>query len=472
MDFSSFLNPKMHKKIGLLPPEALKYLLKQIDNMPDDQPEKKKMRVIADIAAKTLEKKTEPAEMRRYNIQRYFYLPFSKMLFDGVLDRRESGRISRDSMAYIWEYMRLKLMPDEVEELEQSFSQAVRDKEMKKAKIIVGEFNRLAGQKLQEVIDKCKDNDKEWARFAMVIGNKLVARDAEELSYYLQNGSEIEKAVKLFPDEIEDLSGAALSKITNEIVKVKETMPRLLPVYASMLITALKHPAHVLRLIQKYYRIDDASAAAKCDLAVLGEILLFNAKIAAHNFVESKKNQNSREKYLNYYRDYADVVLGIEREFDVSSISSWGKEIIGLKEQVSEALEKDILACPRQLKTILGRYQQIVDSIAAKEPTEAEITELNRCVYLLHGVKNYIAATSCNTIYQENYAKCVQFIEVFSVGVVEQIRRDTQSNKKAFLIYLEISTDLLKIIKSEEEAELYHKGSLLAIKGNEQEQEA
>ncbi|MBL1240348.1 MAG: hypothetical protein COB13_000745 [OCS116 cluster bacterium] len=466
MDVSNFLNPKMYKKIELLPPEALKYLLKQVESMPDSHPEKQKMLRIADIATKTLIKQgeLEEAEKRKYNLKRYFYLPFSRILFDGEMDQRQIGRISRHSMEKIWSYLETQLMTTEVDELEQSFNAAVRQKEMKKARIIVNEFNRLAGQRLEEIIEKCKDNEKEWTRFSGAIGSKLVAREAEELSYYLQNIDEVEKALKFFAGEIPDLAGNVLSKITNEMIRIKEAQPKIFPLYITLLIDSLKRPSHVLRVIQKYYRIDDASSAAKCDLSILGDILLFNAKVNLHNFISSENSQENHEQHLQYYVNYASIILGIEREFDVSPISSWGKEIIGLKTRAADALEEDILTCPRLLTSVLGRYQKIADGKPATEPDQFDIDELNASVYLLHGIKLYIEAASCHAMFTESYRKCVQFIDIFSVAIVEQMRRVSNENKKALLVYLDISTGLIKIIKDPEQADVYHKGGLLAVR--------
>lgn len=457
----------MFKKISLLPPEALKYLLKQIETMPDEQPDKHKMLKIADIARKALKKLddlTKDEEKRQFNIRRYFYLPFNKIIFSGDLDRRQAGRVSRDSMRKIWDYIETKLMPDEVDELEMAFKASIQAKQMKKAKIIVNEFNRLAGQKLKSVISKCRDNDREWARFAMVIGNKKVARDAEELSEYLQNTEELENIMKFFSVEIPDLSGNVLNRITKETLKIKENTPHLFPFYAATLIDSLKHPAHVLRVIQKHYRIDDASAAASCDLAILGNILLFNAQIGANNFIKSTEETDSPEQYLEHYRQYSDIILGLEREFDVSTNSSWGKQIIQLKENISEALKKHIISCPSQLKNILGRYQMVVDGVVSRNPTTREIEQLKRSVYMLHGIRNYIAATSSNAIFRDYYPKCLQFIDVYSVGIVEQIRRGSIEKKNKLLPYLEISGELIKIVKDEQQAAVYLKGGMLAMR--------
>lgn len=470
MDVSNFLNPKMYKKIELLPPEALKYLLKQVGNMPDDHPEKEKMLRIADIATKTLIKQgeIEAPENRRYNLKRYFYLPFSRILFDGDIDQRQVGRISRNSMENIWNYLETQLMPSEIDELELSFNAAVQQKEMKKAKIIVNEFNRLAGQKLEEIIESCKDNEREWGRFSGAIGSKLVAREAEELAFYLQNIEEVEKALKLFAGEIPELSGNVLSKVTNEVMKIKEQQPRMFPFYITLLIDSLKRPAHILRVIQKYYRIDDASAAAKCDLSLLGDILIFNAKVNLSNFVASENNHKNYVRHLEYYVNYAQIILGLEREFDVSPISSWGKEIIGMKTQAADALEKNILACPQLVTNILGRFQKIGSSKLIKEPDQLEIDELNSSIYLLHGIKLYIEAASCHAMFSQSYGKCLESIDMFSVAIVELIRRETAEKKKTLLVYLDISTGLIKIVKDPEQANIYHKGGLLAVRANEE----
>lgn len=463
----------MHKKIPHLPPEALKYLLKQIKNMPADQPDKNKMLRIAEIARKTLDEQANEVaqvEHRKYNLKRYFYLPFNRILFDGDVDGRQVGRISRKSMEKIWKYLENQLMPVEVTDLEKAFNTAVKAKEMKKAKIIVNEFNRLAGQKLEEIILKCKDNEREWARFSMSIGSRLVAREAEELSFYLQNIPEVEKALKFFAGEIPELTGNILSKITNEMIKIKESQPQIFPIYITLLINSLKRPAHVLRVIQKYYRIDDASSAAKCDLAILGDILLFNAKINAQNFNVNVNNRENKQEHLGYYVGYAQIIMGIEREFDVSPISSWGKEIIDLKTKVSVGLEKDIMTGPRMLKNVLGRYQKLAEGIATPAPDSVEIDELNASIYLIHGIRPYISAASCSAVFSENYSKSVQFIDVFSVAIVEQIRREAPANKKRFLPYLEIATDLIKIIKDPNQAEVYHKGGLLALRDSETEE--
>lgn len=470
MDVTNFLDPKMYKKIELLPPEALKYLLKQVESMPEDHPEKQKMLRIADIATKTLIKQgeLEAPEKRKFNLKRYFYLPFGRILFDADIDQRQVGRISRHSMENIWNYLESQLMSQEIDELELSFNVAVRKKAMKKAKIIVTEFNRLAGQKLEEVIEKYKDDEKEWSRFSAAIGSRLIAREAEELAYYLQNIEEVEKAHKAFTIEIPDLSGKVLAKITNEVMKIKEQQPKMFPFYITLLIDTLKHPSHILRVIQKYYRIDDASAAAKCDLSLLGEILIFNAKVSLSNFTASENNQKNHEQHLEHYLNYAKIILGLEREFDVSPISSWGKDIINMKTQAADALEGDILACPKLLTSVLGRYQKISDGKPIKAPNQLEIDELNSSIYLLHGIKLHIQAASCHVAFSESYRKCKEFIDVFSEAIVELIRRENVENKKTLLAYLQISTDLIRIIKDPAQAELYYKGGQLAVQAGEE----
>ncbi|NRA85856.1 MAG: hypothetical protein HRU28_00380 [Rhizobiales bacterium] len=465
MDIKSFLNPKMYKKIGLLPPEALKYLLAQIEEMPNDEPDKPHMLRIAEIAKKTLMTHENNTQTKKtYNLQRYFFLPFEKIIFSGELDQKLPGRISRTSMKNIWDYVCEQLIPNDIGEYEMAFKVSIQKKEVKKAKIIVNEFNRLVGQKLEEVVKACRKDEREWRRLGMALGSKVIALDAEELSYYLQNIPEIEKAIKYFADEIIDLSGKQLVSITNDITKIKDEKPSLFPFYVTLLIGSLKYSEHSMRIIQKYYRIDDASAASKSDLSLLGEGLIFNAKIHANNFETAFKNKQEGSVLLRHYQEYAKVILGLERELEISPISSWGKDIIALRSKISININQTITNCPKLIKNVLGKYQNIVGDVIAEPPIQFEIDELINCVELFYGIKNYIAASSCNAAYSSNFSRVIQSIELLSEAIVEQLRRECLSNQKILLQYLEIATILLRIIKSSEEAQIYKKGGLLAIR--------
>lgn len=464
MDITKFLKPEMVGKITHLPPEALKYLLKQIDEMPDDNPLKPKMLKISEIANKTLseqKRKSQPVEKRQFNIRRYFYLPLNRILFDGDLEVRENGAISRFSMEKIWFYILTKLMTEEAEEFEQAFKAAMQEKKMKKAKLVVSGFNVLVGEKLEAVIKQHKGNERDWSRFAMIIGNKSIAEDAEDISYYLQNISEVEQALKFFPAEIEELNGGRLAITTDEIIRVKKTQPRMLGFYISLLINSLKQPAHALRIIKKYYRIDHASAASQCDLAIIGEMVLFSARVNVHNFTMCVFDDQKKEKKLDYYTTYANIVLGMEREFDVSPFSEWGKKIIELKKSVSEALEIEIKTSPSLVKNVLGAYQKT--GITA--PDQFDIDELNDCVRLLHGIKNYISASLCNASYAENYLRAEKSIATFSNAIVDLLGREKPKRQQELLPYLDIAADLIGIIKGSEQAELYRKSGLRSLRG-------
>ncbi len=465
MDVKNFLNPKMYNKIPLLPPEALKYLLTEINNLSDNDVDRKQMLRIADIAKKALEKHAAGEQQKKqYNLKRYFFLPFEKIIFTGSLKEKQAGRISKNSMEAIWDYIQKKLMPSELDEFEMAFKNAIQQKEMKKAKTIINEFNRLAGQKLEEIIKKCRNDDREWRRFIMVIGDETIALDAEELAYYLQSIPEIEMALKLFGVKIAELNGNSLNKIIAEVNKIKDKKPKLLPFYVALLVGCLKQPEHSLRIIQKFYRINDASSAAKCDLSIIGDILLFNAKIYATNFTGSYNSNQNPEETLEYYKHYANIILGIERELDISPISSWGKNIIELRLQVSDALSKIIISSPRLIKKVLGKYQTNSGNVIVKPPHQREIDELNNNVFLLYGIKNYIAASSCNATYTEGLKEAVHLINLLSVAVVEMMRRENVENQKTLLGYLDISKDLIEIIKDENQANIYHKGGLLAMR--------
>ncbi len=457
----------MFNKISTLPPEALKYILNEIENLSDDDVEKQQLMRIAKFAKKTLgELDKEVMEVRKksFNIQRYFFLPFEKLLFTGDPTHKQDGCVSRHSMNKIWAYIQSNLLSEEVKQFEASFNLAVKQKEIKKAKTIINEFNRLVGQKLEESISIFKQNDRDWRRFVMLIGDDIAAQDAEELCYYLQNIPAIEKATKYLSNEIVELNGNSLVSMTEEFINVKQQDAKLLPFYVTLLISQLKRPEHALRIIQKYYRIDDASAASKCDLSVIGEILIFNAEIYANNFSDPKKSSEPGKQRLYQYTSYAKIVLGFEREFDVSPISSWGKKIIDLRKTASSTLSKDIVTCPRLIKQVLGNYQTVRNGVIASAPDQMEINKLYDSLIVFHGVKNFIAATSCNAIYNESYKTVMQFIEVLSVSIVDTMRKESHQNQQILLKYLEIATEMLKIIKDEDQASVYYKSGTLAIR--------
>ncbi|HLJ52245.1 MAG TPA: hypothetical protein VKT24_02595 [Rhizomicrobium sp.] len=112
---------------------------------------------------------------------RFFCLPFEDLLIAAPRQRKQRGRIARDSIAPIWTWLREILLPLETSSYCCAFKSAIAAGDHEQAKAHATDFWRIAGAALRAAL-AC-ESGRSAAR--QVVKNELILADAEEVARLL-----------------------------------------------------------------------------------------------------------------------------------------------------------------------------------------------------------------------------------------------------------------------------------------------
>src|SRR5579864_980895 len=112
---------------------------------------------------------------------RFFCLPFEDLLIAAPRQRKQKGRIARDSIAPIWTWLREILLPLETSSYCRAFKSAIAAGDHEQAKAHAADFWRIAGAALRAAL-ACESG---CSAARQVVKNELILADAEEVARML-----------------------------------------------------------------------------------------------------------------------------------------------------------------------------------------------------------------------------------------------------------------------------------------------
>jgi flagellin-specific chaperone FliS len=324
---------------------------------------------------------------RLSNPQRLFFAAIEPFFVDDAPERKHRGRISRACLNPIWEWICRDLMPAEAATYTDQVNVLLAANGKKDAEQVARAFQDLAEQRMREMLDAAKSDDKVSRRIAGQIGTRRAIEDVREIAAILKVRDALGVIASRLPQSINNLADDQLENVKN-LLESPIGRHRDVFLYALLLVMdRLASPWQLIRLAIHAAGSDAAARIAATPFAVAVEIVLTDVERMIAALRESVRAGRASEVAI-HLKDVHDTVRGLRTELDFTSDSNWSRQLSAFRADVSKLLQAEIENLPAQVRRVL-RPRPLKETGPDATLDASDVEEIEAKLVLAAACRNY-----------------------------------------------------------------------------------
>ncbi len=410
--------------------------------------------------ARTVLRDSETHIEHKPTASRKFCEPFEDMLTGMSASEKQAGRINRNSVSPVWNWLNTRLMPEELPQLATKLEQSLERGNTEDAGKLLGIFYQKISQALEQAIAAVDDMDaeRERRRLEAMLGGPQVLADAREMAIALSIADKIEAIKKELPETIIEFNGEILKycvKLYEKFLVEASDNPEI---FISIIMKRLKRKGQVLRLAKKIICKDDEALIAQTPHGIAGEILLFDMEATAEQLAASINRHDLASTVLFSVRQFHILAKGMTSEVRIDMKGKWGMRLVKVRKHVTDLLEREISVVPRLIRqALLGKKsigKKKKPAIPAAKIDPLDMVEAVRALKILVGVQFLSEQISLNATITKFIKEVKQYLDSITERNISLIKEETGQSRKRAIESLEGTVKLVRIIQGDDMAEL------------------
>ncbi|MCK1419427.1 hypothetical protein IVB14_04195 [Bradyrhizobium sp. 180] len=326
------------------------------------------------------------------------------------------GQIRRSSLHPIWQWLGRDGAPDKVNEFEAALARIPLDS----AGQVEALASRLQAVAADAIFELTGPGGGDKSRALARVGPPNVIEDLYSIGAVLQVREAIAALNEKLPRFLRAFGDSQIASVTSALnIPVLQT-PQMLPFALSMVVQRMTAPWQIIRLAIKIAASDDEIRVAATPYGVAVTIALHDLSCVAAVLRMDIKRGNF-DNVAGNLKALHDGVRGLRTELDLRNDSAWGKQLVSIRADISNALQSEIDSVP-------GRVRRILRQRAEKDiPPGARIdsTEVEETVALIDFVaacRNYASELAINEVTLRTYSDLQQYVERSTEQLVQSLR--------------------------------------------------
>ncbi|MCK1544120.1 hypothetical protein IVA87_09780 [Bradyrhizobium sp. 147] len=408
---------RLREYLAQLPPQSQALLMREFERAL----ERGQDTAVATLVLEQLRKivrKTEADEApppRTDDLSRLLFQVLEPFLVEAGAPVRV-GQIRRSSLHPIWQWLGRDGAPDKVKEFEAALARIPLDS----AGQVEALASRLQAVAANAILELTGPGGGDKSRALARVGPPNVIEDLYSIGAVLQVREAIAALNEKLPRFLRVFGDSQIASVTSALnIPVLQT-PQMLPFALSMVVQRMTAPWQIIRLAIKIAASDDEIRVAATPYGVAVTIALHDLScVAAVLRMDIKRGHF--DNVADNLKALHDGVRGLRTELDLRNDSAWGKQLVSIRADISNALQSEIDSVP-------GRVRRILRQRAEKDiPPGARIdsTEVEETVALIDFVatcRNYASELAINEVTLRTYSDLQQYVERSTEQLVQSLR--------------------------------------------------
>lgn len=285
------------------------------------------------------------------NPQRYFFQPLEPLLIDSPAERANSGQISRGSLAVIWEWIRLTLLPTMANEYSEGIRRALAADKPREARLAAVAFQTKIATYLASTLASDQGTEQVRASLALYTSSRATFEDLVKILSVLRARDALAAFHDTLPLKIDNFDDKAVAKVDELLNALQAKHRDALPFALSVLIARLTTPWQLIRLATKAANSKAAADVARTPYAIAVSIVLdrFDDKrLALHDALKRKQILVAKDILTDIYA----VEYALRVRIDLLDQSAWGERLNTLMRAVTEMVDVEVQSVPKHLRNV------------------------------------------------------------------------------------------------------------------------
>jgi len=396
---------------------------------------------------------------------RLFCAPFEDLLTAvPPKNTKQKGRIARDSVAPMWNWLGQSLLPDETRTYSQEFKAATVAGKHADARACAEAFWPIAAAALRAAWS----SEAGGKAAAAALGGELVLADVKEAALLLSAGRVVGEIQERLAPPVPVLSEDLLWELRGFYDRLIESAPDAAPYVAVIAMNRLARPWEALKLPLLISRQTQDTLISSTDMGLAGEIIFGDIENYARVVREARHPDFDVDALVENVSRFTSLSSGIVKGIEMRRDGKWGQRLMKDRAALAEVMDGFMERAPKELSAALP-LQKSGFSGGPKyadfsRPVDAEkIDRALRYARLVVGCKPFAIAGSFGASVKKAEEDLCQMLRSYNEDVVKELRGPDEKKRAVAGSQFANMVGLTAVLFSQEEAELLRRRGRAAL---------
>ncbi len=394
---------------------------------------------------------------------RLFCEPFEDLLSSLPRKEKRKGRIGRNSIAPVWNWLAQALLPDATRTYATETTDAILGFRLDQARSQAAAFRLLAAEALHAGVTR----DRKEARRAL--GSEFTVADAEEMVQLLSATADIAELHEKLPRGTPVLTDDLMWMLRKLYDRMVQSVPDAAPYVAVIAMSRLEKPWEALKLPLQISRQTSDTMISNTDMGLAGEVLFADLEMHS-DVVRAVRHPAFDPADLAWHvGEFAKLSNGLTQEVELRRDGPWHTRLMKDRTSVANTMEGLMERAPREILAALpvhktGSYGGGPKAPDVGRPPDPDKTERGlRYARLVVACRKFAAAASFGAAQKDAFDEACRHLKSYGDDIVREVRAAEDGKRAIAEQYANIAADFTAILFSAQEAEFLRRRGRAAI---------
>jgi hypothetical protein len=298
-------------------------------------------------------RKDGSTQARGASPSRYFFAPLELLLIDGAPEHANAGRISRNTLTPIWEWICRDLLPTMARDYIKAITDQVAANNPKEVQKIASTFQTKVIKVLENTLASAESRELARAKLAQYTASRSAFDDVTKILHVLRAGDALPKFSQKLPETIGKFDDGQVAQVTAQLDAFKKAHPEALPFALALVARRLKTSWQLVRLATKAAASKSAAEIAATPYACVVPMVLDrldDKRLALRIALRHNRVLIARDLLADIY----DTEYALKVRIDGIEHCEWGVRLQQLMDAVAALVAAEVSRFPANVGHILG----------------------------------------------------------------------------------------------------------------------
>lgn len=298
-------------------------------------------------------RKDGSSQARATSPSRYFFAPIELLLIDGAPGHANAGRISRNTLTPIWEWICRDLLPTMARDYIKAINDQVAANNPKEVLKVASTFQTKVVKVLENILASPDGAEQVRSKLAQYTASRTAFDDVAKILHVLRAGDALRKFNDKLPENIAKFDDGQVAQITAQLDAFKKSHPQALSFALALLARRLKTSWQLVRLATKPAASKSAADVTATPYACVVPMVLDrldDKRLALRVALRNNRVLVARDLLAEIY----DTEYALKVRIDGLDQSEWGIRLQHLMDAIAALVSAEVSRFPSNVGHILG----------------------------------------------------------------------------------------------------------------------
>jgi hypothetical protein len=363
---------------------------------------------------------------------RAFFRPLEPFLIDTQLDRKAPGRIARATLDPIWSWISQDLIPAESKTYCDDVSRALAAGDEEPPDTLVHSFQAFATARMRATLDVIRSDEKARRRMPNLLATPTMLDVIKDIQTIVASRDTLDLIATRMPGHIRNLSAGVLDNLKHLLDSRLCTEHNLQPYAMIMVANRLAAPWQLIRLAVKAAESDDAARIANSPYAPAVSITLGDVERMVEELKTDLKSGRT-VAVTSLLKCIHDAVRGVRTELDLSTDSTWARQLAAIRSEISNMLKAEIESVPGRVRRLV-RPRPPQDIARGSMLNADEVSETAAMIEFVGACRNFSRELAASEVTLRTFQEIQQYLDGGTRALLDALRmagEDDRSFRKS-----------------------------------------